>query len=57
VTRYRCGDAQEADGFPVTAACDAAGVSASEYYAWAARRAGSPAERDEANLVEAIQDV
>jgi hypothetical protein len=37
VSRYRCVDAQKAAGFPVVAACDAAGVSASAFYAWAAK--------------------
>jgi len=37
VSRYRCVDAQKAVGFPVVAACRAAGVSTSAYYAWAAR--------------------
>jgi transposase InsO family protein len=36
VRRYRCVDAQKAAGFPVAAACRAAGVSTSGYYAWTA---------------------
>ncbi len=32
--RYRCVDAQKAAGFPVVAACQAAGVTRSGYYAW-----------------------
>jgi putative transposase len=35
VRRYRCVDAQKAAGFPVAAACKAAEVSRSAYYAWA----------------------
>jgi transposase InsO family protein len=54
VSRYRCVDAQKAAGFPVTAACDAAGVSTSAFYAWAARCAPAPAEQAEAALVAEI---
>ena len=35
--RYRCVDAHKAAGFPVVAACQAARVSASAFYAWAAK--------------------
>ena len=35
MSRYRCVDAQKAAGFPVAAACKAAEVSRSAYYAWA----------------------
>ena len=57
--RYRCVDAQKAAGFPVAAACTAAGVSASAFYTWAARRtqAPSPAEQAEAALVAAIRSI
>jgi putative transposase len=34
--RDRCVDAQKGAGFPVAAACRAAGVTRSRYYAWAA---------------------
>ena len=59
MSRYRCVDAQKAAGFPVTAACQAAGVSASAYYAWAARRAHGPsdAERHQAELVAEIRTI
>jgi hypothetical protein len=55
--RYRCVDAQKAAGFPVVAACRAAGVSASAFYAWAARREQGPpvAEHAEAELVAMIR--
>jgi putative transposase len=43
VSRYRCVDAQKAAGFPVQAACKAAGVTRSAYYAWTANR---PRQRD-----------
>lgn len=55
MTRYRCVDARKADGFDVTAACDAAGVSTSAYYDWAAQgRPEQPARvrRDAALLAE-----
>jgi len=43
VSRYRCVDARKAEQFPVAAACDAAGVSTSAYYAWVASCARGPA--------------
>jgi putative transposase len=55
VTRYRCVDAQKAAGFPVAAACDAAAVSASAYYAWAARP--SHPHPEEARLVAEIRAI
>lgn len=59
MSRYRCVDDQKAAGLPVAPACDAAGVSTSAYYAWAARTAQSPSEReqDEAELVAAIRRI
>jgi putative transposase len=53
VTRYVCVDDQKAAGFPVTAACEAAGVSTSGYYDWREREAAGPTERQlaEAELV------
>jgi len=59
VSRYRCVDAHKAAGFPVVAACDAAGVSPSAYYAWAARhqQTPSPARRQEAELVTEIRTI
>ena len=59
MSRYRCVDAQKAAGFPVVAACDAAGVSSSAYYAWAARhqQTPSPARRQEAELVTEIRTI
>ena len=36
MSRYRCVDTQKAAGFPVAAACKAAGVTRSAYYAWTA---------------------
>jgi putative transposase len=59
VTRYRCVDDQKAAGFPVAAACQAAGVSTSAYYAWAVREAQGPTprQRDEAALVVEIRRI
>jgi transposase InsO family protein len=59
VSRYRCVDAQKAAGFPVAAACHAAGVTRSAYYAWAASTAKGPSqrERDEASLVAEIRRI
>jgi putative transposase len=57
--RYRCVDAQKAAGFPVAAACDAAGVSTSAYYAWAANAAQAPSHRpqQEARLLKEIRAI
>jgi putative transposase len=58
VSRYRCVDAQKAAGFPVTAACTAAGVSTSAFHAWAARRASAAAATQaEATLVTEIRTI
>jgi putative transposase len=59
VTRYRCVDDQKAAGFPVSPACDAAGVSTSGYYDWRVREAAGPTERQlaEAELVELMRDI
>jgi putative transposase len=57
--RYRCVDAQKAAGFPVAAACQAAGVTRSAYYAWTAMTAQGPAarQREEARLVGEIRRI
>jgi putative transposase len=58
VTRYRCVAARKAEGFNVTAACRAAGVSRSAFYAWHERPEGpTAAEWDEAHLVNEIVDI
>jgi putative transposase len=59
VTRYRCVDAQKAAGFPVAAACQAAGVTRSAYYAWAtsADQAAAERQRVEARLVREIRRI
>jgi putative transposase len=59
VSRYRCVDAQKAAGFPVAAACTAAGVSSSAFYAFTASRelAPSPAEQAKAELLAEIRAI
>ena len=59
MTRFRCVDDQRAAGFPVTAACEAAGVSTSGFYDWSAREAAGPTERQvaEAELVELMREI
>jgi putative transposase len=59
VRRYRCVDAQKAAGFPVAAACQAAGVTRSAYYAWTAGATQAAAERhqQEARLVGEIRGI
>jgi putative transposase len=57
--RYRCVDAQKAAGFPVAAACQAAGVRRSAYYAWTTSTALGSAERhrEQARLVSEIRRI
>jgi len=57
--RYRCVDAQKAAGFPVAVACQAAGVTRSAWYAWAACAAQGPSQRqrEEARLVGEIRRI
>ena len=59
MTRYRCVDDQKAAGFPVVAACDVMEVSTSAYYAWAARAAQGPSQRelDDAALLDEIRAI
>ncbi len=59
MSRYRCVDDQKAAGFPVTAACRAAGVSTSGFYDWCARRTAPPSPREvsEAELVELMREI
>ncbi len=59
MTRYVCVDDQKAAGFPVTAACEAAGVSTSGYYDWCQRELTGPTQRqlDEAELVELMRQI
>jgi putative transposase len=59
VSRYESVDVQKAEGFPVTAACEAAGVSTSGYYDWCARQKDGPTERQEAEaeLVALMREI
>jgi transposase len=59
VSRYRCVDAQKATGFPVAAACQAAGVTRSASYAWTAGAAQAAGERqrEQARLVAEIRRI
>ena len=59
MTRFRCVDDQRAAGFPVTAACEAAGVSTSGFYDWCTREADGPTERQvaEAELVALMRGI
>jgi putative transposase len=56
--RYRCVDAQKAAGFPVAAACEAAGVTRSRYYTWASTaRRPDPRQQQEACLVTELRAI
>jgi putative transposase len=59
VSRYRGVDAQKAAGFAVAAACKAAGVTRSAYYAWTAGavRGASERHREQARLVAEIRRI
>jgi putative transposase len=59
VRRYRCVDAQKAAGFPIAAACQAAGVTRSAYYAWTTRATQGPSDhdREEARLAAEIRRI
>ena len=59
MTRYWCVDARKAEGFAVTAACDAVDVSTSGFYDWVARRDAPPTERElnEAALVATMNEI
>ncbi len=59
MTRFACVDDQKAAGFPVTAACEAAGVSTSGFYDWSARKDADPtaAKAAEAELVALMRKI
>ena len=59
MSRYRCVDAQKAAGFPVVAACQAAGVSASAFYAFTAKgpQGQRAAEHAQAELVANLRAI
>jgi hypothetical protein len=56
VSRYRCVDAQKAAGFPIAAACQAAGVTRSASDTWTARPSAER-HREEARLVGEIRRI
>ena len=59
MSRYACVDDQKAAGFPVSAACAAAGVSTSGFYNWHARRQAGPTARqiDDAEIVALMREI
>jgi transposase InsO family protein len=59
VSRYACVDAQAAAGFPVTMACEAAGVSTSGFYDHKTRQSNGPTKREvaEAEIVELMREI
>ena len=59
MTRFCCVDDQKAAGFPVIAACEAAGVSTSGFYDWSTRQSAEPTERQvaEAELVTLMRGI
>lgn len=59
MSRYACVADQKAAGFPVTTACEHAGVSTSGFYDWCAREAAGPTERQVADdeLVALMRDI
>ena len=56
MTRYRWVAAREAEGFPITKACEVAGVSRQAFYEWNKKTTTGPsdAEVEEARLVETM---
>lgn len=59
MSRYRHVSTMKAEGFPVSAACEAAEISTSAYYDWLQRDLAGPtlAELDEAHLINHIRDI
>lgn len=59
MSRYACVDAQAAAGFPVTMACEAAGVSTSGFYDHKTRQSNGPTKREvaEAEIVELMREI
>ena len=59
MSRYENVDDQKAAGFPVTAACTAAGVSTSGFYDWHTRRSAGPTPRQVADeeVVALIREI
>jgi len=56
MTRVMWVDSRKAEGFPVTAACSAAGIATTTFYEWSARFIAGPGDRDlaEAYLLNEI---
>jgi hypothetical protein len=59
VSRYACVADQKAAGFPVTAACEVAGVSTSGFYDWCRREETGPSVREllDAELVGLMREI
>jgi putative transposase len=59
VTCYQWVAARKAEGFPITTACETAGVSATAYHDWRRRREAGPTETEieEAKLVAEIRQI
>lgn len=59
MTRYRWVAARKAEGFPITAAAEVAGVSRQAFNDWRGREAAgpTPAQRDEARLVAEMRTI
>jgi transposase InsO family protein len=59
VTRYRWVAAREAEGFPITKACEVAGVSRQAFYEWNTKTLAGPSRCEvvEARLVETMREI
>ena len=59
MTRCWWVDSRKAEAFPVTAACEVAGISTTTFYDWAARGSTGPSDHDlaEAYLVNEMLDI
>ncbi len=59
MSRFRCVDDHKAAGFPVSTACEAAGVSTSGYYDWSKREGAGPTPRQVADdeLIELMREI
>ena len=59
MTRCLWVDSRKAEAFPVTAACEVAGISTTTFYDWVARSSTGPSDHDlgEAYLVNEMFDI